>query len=81
MPASVLRTNKRMAAEARDSKDAPEPPQRTSSIRATARLNLSRGKHSSDEDSTKGKDSDQREQQAKFHCYQTSEVGLEQFIV
>ena len=59
MPASVLRTNKRMAAEARDSKDAPEPPQRTSSIRASARLNLSRGKHSSDEDSTKGKDSDQ----------------------
>ena len=58
MPASVLRTNKRVAAEARESKDVPDPPQRTSSIRASARLNASRGKHSSDDDSTKGKDSD-----------------------
>ena len=76
MPASVLRTNKRMAAEARDSKDAPEPPQRTSSIRVSARLNLSRGKHSSDEDSTKGKDSDQESNKPSSTVTRSRRSGL-----
>lgn len=39
MPASVLRTNKKAA---RDAKDVPVPPRRTSSIRATERLNMGR---------------------------------------
>ncbi len=62
MPASVLRTNKRVAAEARETKTtAPDPPQRSTSIRSSARINLSGkgARHSSDDDSTKGKDSDQ----------------------
>ena len=41
LPASVLRTNKRVAAENRE-KEAPSPPQRSSSIRVSERLHLGR---------------------------------------
>ena len=40
LPASVLRSNKRAAAEHRDKPEAPCPPQRSSSIRLSERLNL-----------------------------------------
>ena len=41
MPASVLRTQKRAAAESREAKNLPVPPRRTSSIRVSERTNLS----------------------------------------
>jgi hypothetical protein len=58
MPASVLGMNKRASAKARE-KDAPVPPVRTSSIRASERLSLNKnmgGRSSSDKDSDKSSD-------------------------
>ena len=43
LPASILSNNKKAAALAREGKDAPEPPRRTSSIRVSERLNLNKG--------------------------------------